>query len=40
METCSLEKNKRIYDNQQPSQSNPVKVDWKAQRLTVEDGNQ
>ncbi len=31
---------KHTYANQQPSQTNPVKVVWKVQRLILEDGNQ
>ena len=29
-----------LRGNQQPSQMNPVKVVWKVQRLTPEDGSQ
>lgn len=35
---CFKYKLKDIYANQKPSQVNPIKVTWKAQRLMAEDG--
>ena len=36
----SWRNNMHTYVNQQPSQTNPVKVVWKVQRLILEDGSQ
>lgn len=40
MSSRKPKQNKATYANQQPSQTNPVKVVWWVQRLTLADGNQ